>query len=90
MKKILKTWWLKAEDGRNVYKDPDGNATLAGGANRGFEFIEGQHPGEDMAALAQKASNFLGVQCVWGPGPDTTEDIYGLPRDAPVDRQEID
>jgi hypothetical protein len=63
-------WFLKTVDGRHIYQDLRGTATLKDGANMPVEFIDGQHPHEDKEFLAQEASTLLGVDCVWVRGPD--------------------
>jgi hypothetical protein len=37
----------------------------AGGSNKRFEFRKNERPGDDREALAKKASDLLGVDCVW-------------------------
>ena len=68
--KILRTWFLRTKDGRDVFQDLLGNATFENGPNTRFEFIEGQHPREDKEALASEVSDLLGIECVWVRGPD--------------------
>ena len=57
-------------DGRDIYQDLGGMATLENGANIPFEFIEGQQPHQDKEFLSQEVSALLGVNCVWVRGPD--------------------
>jgi hypothetical protein len=67
---ILRTWRLWTKDGREVFKDIRGSVTLESGSNMPFGFIEGQHPHENKEFLAEDASEVLGIECVWHPGPD--------------------
>jgi hypothetical protein len=71
--KILRTWFLRTKDGREVLRDLRGHATLEDGSNIRYEFIEGQHPWEDKEALASEVGDLLGIECVWVRGPDWTE-----------------
>ena len=70
--KILKTWRLKTIDGRPVYQDFRGNATLEVESNITFEFIEGQRA-QGKQALADIVGSELGAECVWVQGPDWTQ-----------------
>jgi Holliday junction resolvasome RuvABC ATP-dependent DNA helicase subunit len=70
--KILKTWHLKTSDGRAVYQDFRGNATLEEGPNIPFVFIEGEQA-HGKQALADVVASELGTECVWEPGPDWTQ-----------------
>jgi hypothetical protein len=68
--KVTATWFLMSVDGRDIYKDLRGIATLKQGSNMPFEFIDGQHSFENKQALAIEVSSLLGVDCVWERGPD--------------------
>jgi hypothetical protein len=68
--RVRARWFLKTVDGRDVYQDLRGSATLKADSNIPFEFIEGQLPREDKEFLAREVSDLLGVDCVWVRAPD--------------------
>jgi hypothetical protein len=68
--KVRARWFLKTVDGRDIYQDLRGSATLKDGSNIPFEFIDGQQPHEDKEFLASEVSSLLGVDCVWVRAPD--------------------
>jgi hypothetical protein len=81
----MRTWWLRTKDGHEIYRDPSENYTLDNvGSNKGVEFREGEHTDDLKEAWAKKASDVLGVECEWKPGPPWTAfETYGGPGDYP-------
>jgi hypothetical protein len=56
---------LRTTDGRDVFRDSNDKPTVeSGSGNKGFEFIEGQHPDDDKEELLKTVSAWLGVQCI--------------------------
>jgi hypothetical protein len=80
MSGLIETWLLKTVDGRQVFMEPSGKATLErSGSNVAFEFRKGEHPSDNKEAWAKKISDVLGVDCVWLSKFYESKVIYGRP-----------
>jgi hypothetical protein len=71
-----KTWLLETLDGEQVFMNTNGKFSLTQDDEYHFaaEFVEGQHPDDDLEKWKAKAEHQLGTQLKLVKGPSWSDD----------------